>query len=87
METLNEIIKECQNRYSKCSLKLRNKPQTHIHKMNPKEKKVLIKKNKIIMNLQISGIVRIFAFGRSADFFESFVGVDSNVLHADLART
>jgi hypothetical protein len=61
METLNKIIKECQNRDSKCSLKRRNKPQTHIHKMNPKEKKVLIKKNKIIMNLQISGIVRIFA--------------------------
>ncbi len=41
METLNEIIKECQNRYSKCSLKLRNKPQTHNYKMKLKEKKML----------------------------------------------
>jgi hypothetical protein len=41
--------------------KKKKSTQTHIYKINMKEKKMLIKKKIIKMNLQISGIVRIFA--------------------------
>ncbi len=66
--------------------KKKKSTQTHIYKKHEGEENV-DQNNSKKSHLQISGVIRIFAFGRSADFLESFVGVDSNVLHADLART